>query len=48
MPQDATNFLDVLLLFFAAAIGAFVFASIVGAWRHWSNHRRIDKHLGRR
>ena len=48
MPAETTSLFDVLLLIFAAVIGGIVIGGAVQAWRSWSDHRRIEKHLGRR
>jgi hypothetical protein len=48
MPQDTTNLIEVLLLIFGAVIAGFAIAGCLQAWRSWSDHRRIEKHLGRR
>jgi hypothetical protein len=48
MPQDTTNLIDVLLLIFAVVIAGLAIGGAVQAWRSWSDHRRIERHLGRR
>ena len=48
MPQDTTNLIDVLLLIFGVVIAGFAIGGAVQAWRIWSDHRRIERHLGRR
>jgi hypothetical protein len=48
MPQDTTNLIDMLLLMFAAMIAGLFIAGTLRAWQSWSEHRRIEKHLGRR
>jgi hypothetical protein len=48
MPQDTTNLIEVLLLIFGVVIAGFAIGGAVQAWRSWSDHRRIEKHLGRR
>jgi hypothetical protein len=48
MPHDGTDIVDVFLFTLAAVIGGFATAAALHAWRSWSEHRRIEKHLGRR
>jgi hypothetical protein len=48
MPQDPINAIDIFLYTLAAVFGGFAVAGAVQAWRSWSDHRRIEKHLGRR
>ncbi len=48
MPQDTTNLIEVLLLIFGVVIAGLAIGGAVQAWRSWSDHRRIEKHLGRR
>ena len=48
MPQDTTNLIDVLLLIFGVVIAGFAIGGAVQAWRSWSDHRQIERHLGRR
>ena len=48
MPSDTTSLIEVLLSVFVAVIAGLAIGGAMQAWRIWSNHRRIEKHLGRR
>jgi hypothetical protein len=41
------DLLDFFIFIFGVVIGALAIAVTVHAWRSWSEHRRIEKHLGR-
>jgi hypothetical protein len=46
MPGDGTDWLDILLFAgLAFLLGGFGFVTAVEGWRHWSDNRRIRKHL---
>jgi len=48
MPQGGTDLVDIFLFTVVAVIGGIAIATAMHAWRSWSDHRRIEKHLGRR
>ena len=48
MPQDTNNLIEVLLLICGVVIAGFAIGGAVQAWRSWSDHRRIERDLGRR
>jgi hypothetical protein len=46
MPEAGTNWLDTLLIAgIAIAVVGFAFVGALEGWRHWSDNRRIRRHL---
>jgi hypothetical protein len=46
MPEAGTNWLDTLLIAgIAIVVVGLAFVGALEGWRHWSDNRRIRKHL---
>jgi hypothetical protein len=46
MPQAGMNWLDILLFAgIVIVLTGIIFVGAIEAWRHWSDNRRIRKHL---